>query len=314
MRICGVMLVRNEEDVLEASVRHNLGVLDSLTVVDHASTDASPDILASLAAEGLPLEVLRDDSPGFRQSIVTTDHARRLLAAGADLCIPVDADEFIRMPSRAAFERIVAGADPMLHLAMPWLTYLPDFDAPGDIVARLRHARRKPTELHGLYKVVVRRHLIDTPGAVVSRGNHKVNPPGDPLDNPHEVVRGDIAAIAHVPVRGVEQFTAKVTIGYLSRLLAGPMDAQTSFHFRQEYESIMAGQPPTRERLESIAANYSAPPDRCVDPSKIAWIDDPFLADIHLRYTPARKPSPLAQVLAFGERVAAEVARTTGGM
>jgi hypothetical protein len=92
------------------------------------------------------------------------------------------------------------------------------------------------------------------------------------------------------------------------------VDAQTSFHFRQEFESIMAGKPPSRERLESIAANYSVPPDRRVDPSTIAWIDDPFLADIHLRYTPARKPSPLAQVLAFGERVAAEVARTTGGM
>ena len=75
----------------------------------------------------------------------------------------------------------------------------------------------------------------------------------------------------------------------------------------------MAGKPPSRERLESIAANYSAPRDRCVDPAKVAWIDDPFLADIHLRYS-ARKPSPLAQVLAFGERVAAEVARTTGGM
>lgn len=308
------MIVRNEEDILEAAIRHNLRALDSLTVIDHASTDASPAILSSLDSEGLPLEVLRDESLGFLQSGVTTAQARRLLAAGADLCIPIDADEFLRMPSRAAFERTVASANPALHLAMPWLTYLPDFDAPGDIVARLRHAKRKPTELHGLYKVIVRRRLLETPGAVVARGNHKVNPPGDPMDNPHEVMPGDIAAIAHVPVRGVEQFTAKVTIGYLSRLFAGPMDKYTSFHFREEFESIMAGRPPSRERLESIAANYSVPPDRKVDPATIAWIEDPFLADIELRYTPERKVSPLAQVLAFGERVAAEVARTTGGV
>ena len=314
MRICGVTIVRNEEDILEASIRHNLRALDALTVIDHASTDATPAILASLAAEGLPIEVLKDDSLGFLQADVTTAHARRLLAAGADLCIPIDADEFILMPSREAFERTVAAANPALHLAMPWLTYLPDFDAPGDIVARLRHARRKPTELHGLYKVVVRRCLLDTPGARVARGNHAVNPPGEPADNPHDAIPGDVAAIAHVPVRDVEQFTAKVAIGYLSRLLGGPMDGATSFHFREEFASILAGKPPSRERLVSIAANYGVMPDLRVDPATVAWIEESFLAPIALRYTPARKPSPLAQVLALGERVAAEVARTTGGM
>ena len=313
MRICGVMVVRNEEDIVEASVRHNLRVVDALTVIDHASTDATPAILASLAAEGLPIEVLRDDSIGFLQADLTTTHARRLLSAGADLCIPIDADEFVRMPSREAFERFVASTNPARHLVMPWLTYAPDFDAPGDIVAKLAHPRRKSIELHGVYKVIVRRSLLDSPGAIVDRGNHRIAPPGKPTENAHVIVPGDVAAMAHVPVRSVEQYTAKVVIGYLSRLFAPSDSPATSFHFREAYESILAGNMPARDRLVEIAANYAVPAERRIPLRDVTWIEDPFLADVTLRYTPARTASPLAQVLAFGERVAAEVARTTGG-
>lgn len=314
MRIAGVMVARNEEDILEASVRHNLRVLDAITVVDHASTDATPAILASLAAEGLPIEVLRDDSLGFDQSKVTTGQVRRILASGADLCIPIDADEFLRIPSRETFERTVAAADPAIPLAMPWLTYLPDFDAPGDIVAKLRRARRKPTETHNLYKVIVRRSFVDTPGATVGVGNHNVIPADASADNPHMMVPASLAAMAHVPVRSVGQYVAKIATGHLSRLLANPNETVDGFHLRNEYASILAGRPPTRERLAEIVANCSAPKGLEVDPAQIAWIEDPFLADIALKYTPAREPSPLAAVLAFGERVAAEVARTTGGV
>ena len=35
-------MVRNEADIVEAFVRHNLRVLDAMLVVDHGSTDATP--------------------------------------------------------------------------------------------------------------------------------------------------------------------------------------------------------------------------------------------------------------------------------
>ena len=50
-------------------------------------------------------------------------------------------------------------------------------------------------------------------------------------------------------------------------------------------------------------------------PAAIRWIDDPFLAEeLALRHTPATPVNPLARILGFGERVAAEIARTTGGL
>ena len=308
------MVVRDEDDILEASIRHNLRVLTLLTVVDHGSSDATPSILDALAREGLPIEVVRDDSLGYLQSKITTEHVRRILAAGADLCIPVDADEFIRIRSREAFERAIADADPTRHLMLPWVHFLPDLDAPGDIVTRLRRAKRTSSDSHGLRKVIVRRRLLETPGAVVDNGNHRVIPASGAADDPHVFLDGDVASLAHVPVRGVTQYTAKVTVGYLSRLLVRPDDKAASFPFREAFGAIMAGRPPTRESLEAVVANYGAPLERRIDPATTRWVEDPFIADIALRYTPERPPMPLARVLAFGERVAVEVARSARGV
>ena len=314
MRIVGFMVARNEEDIVEATVRHNLLTLDALTVVDHGSDDATPGILASLVREGLPLTVERDETLGLNQSRVTTEHARRMFESGADLCVPLDADEFLRMPSRATFERVAAAADASVHMVMPWLTYLPAFDAPGDLVARLAHPRRLPEERHGLYKVIVRRSLLDRPRAIVSVGNHRVDNGDGNGHFPHDVLPASVVSLAHVPVRSVGQIIAKVATGRLSRRLAGLNDDTVSPHLRDEYDAILAGRPLTREHLTAIVANYSVPPQRRVDPATIAWIEDAFLADIELRYTPAQPPNPLARILTFGERVAAEVARTTGGL
>ncbi|MEO8486685.1 MAG: glycosyltransferase family 2 protein [Betaproteobacteria bacterium] len=313
MRIVGFTLARNEEDVIEASIRHNLRSLDALTVVDHGSDDATPAILAALVREGLPLEVLRDDTPEMRQSDVTTAHARRLLREGADLCIPIDADEFLRMPSREAFERVVSATDPAVHLVMPWLTYLPALDAPGDLVARLEHARRKIDERHGFYKVIVRRALLDTPDAAVGNGNHHVKVRGQ-THLAHEALHGSVAALAHVPVRSAGQFTSKVAVGWLAVRLADEDEARIAFHWHEEFLGLLAGRPITHDRLASIVANYSVGTAERVDPAQVRWLEDPFLGDIALRYTPSRPPNPLARILTFGERVAAEVARATGGL
>ncbi|MBK6807013.1 MAG: glycosyltransferase family 2 protein [Betaproteobacteria bacterium] len=105
LRICGLTIVRDEEDIVEASIRHNLGALDALTVVDHGSDDGTSAIVEALRAEGLPIDLVHEEAIEYRQSDIMTAHARRILAGGADLCCPLDADEFLRVPSRADFER-----------------------------------------------------------------------------------------------------------------------------------------------------------------------------------------------------------------
>jgi hypothetical protein len=184
--------------------------------------------------------VRRDDAIELRQSAVTTAEVRRLLAAGADLAFPIDADEFLCMPSRARFEQVVASSDPALHLAMPWLTYLPALEG-GDIVARLRRARRHVAERHGIYKVIVRRSLLDTPRAEIVTGNHAVraNVGEGRLD--HIAIAGDVVALAHVPIRSAGQFAAKIAVGTLARKLAALPENGSSFHWDEEFRELLPG-------------------------------------------------------------------------
>ena len=80
MKLFGAAMLRNEADVVESFVRHNLSLLDGLLVVDHGSSDGTSEILDALVAEGLPLEVERDPSVGYLQSEIMTRTVRHAFA------------------------------------------------------------------------------------------------------------------------------------------------------------------------------------------------------------------------------------------
>src|SRR5437588_11083699 len=82
MRLFGVAMVRNEADVIEAFVRHNLRVLDGLAIADHGSLDGTSEGLARLQAEGLPLRVGQAAEAAFVQSRHMTSVAREPLCCG----------------------------------------------------------------------------------------------------------------------------------------------------------------------------------------------------------------------------------------
>ena len=312
MRIIGCMRVRNEEDILEASVRHNLAVVDSLLVLDHGSDDATPAILAALVAEGLPLEVRRDDSLGLPGPDATQSCATRLLEGAADACIPLDADEFLRVPSRTALEQLVHGSDPAQPLALSVRTYVPAFEVQGSIVQRLRHARTAPGAPEGAAKFIVRSMVA--PGLPATPRPARFCNPSDDGAAPSEPARVPIAVamVARVPVRSAEQFNTKVAMGHLLRALGD--DGGGPFRWQDEYAALMAGRVLTPERLTAIAARYDLPAGSGLDPQAATWVEDPFLRDIELVHTPARAPNPLGRILAFGERVASAIAQRTGGL
>jgi len=72
MKIAAVTTVRNESDIVESFVRHNAAFIDRLYILDHRSTDSTPEILRRLTEEGLPLTVSREDDGIFRQGPTMT--------------------------------------------------------------------------------------------------------------------------------------------------------------------------------------------------------------------------------------------------
>jgi len=221
----GAAMIRNEADIVEAFVRHNLSILDGLLVIDHGSADPTLDILNALCRERLPLVVMKNDAVGYMQQAVMTQAVRQAFASTrADFVFPLDADEFLKAVSRTELERALAAVPADAHGLLSWPTYVPDLHRPApDILAALRGARRATAEARGLTKAVVARRFLQATDEVLSSGNHWVQGHPDAKVRGmrrHALITDRVAAIAHVPIRSAEQFIAKVAIKKLGRIAA----------------------------------------------------------------------------------------------
>lgn len=94
-KIITISIVKNEMDIIESFVRHTLTFADQMIITDHLSSDKTREILDALAAEGLPI-VLHEAHQAMQvQFEKTNEMLAEALALGADLVLPLDADEFI---------------------------------------------------------------------------------------------------------------------------------------------------------------------------------------------------------------------------
>jgi hypothetical protein len=304
MRILGCTVIRDEADIIELMVRHNLAFLDGLAVVDHTSSDGTSEILAALVAEGLPVTVTTDTNPKFRQAVLMNAMVRHwVLSSDIDWFVPIDADEFIVAPSRETLERTLAAVPAGRHAIVDWTTYLPSFGA-GPLAERLAHPRRVTEPGHAFRKVVVPRSVMATPGIEVSFGNHAIQairaglavPEGVPL--PLEGL-----SLAHVPIRSAAQFAYKSVSGWLSLVAQERRRVAQGAQWRDAFDAIADGEPVDDALLTRFAVNYSIP--------RYAWretgdlvVDAPsFLQPVEERYAAIGRPRGLAHALKHAERL-----------
>jgi Glycosyl transferase family 2 len=309
MRLVGVAMVRNEADIVEAFVRHNMTVVDALTIVDHGSVDGTSEILSALAAEGLALTVRSDPELAQRQPEVLTRVARTAFAQGADIVFPLDADEFLKVPDRALLERVLAQLPSGLNAALSWQTYVPEHEGCPPRRPLLAARRRLSVERHGLHKVVLTRAFADDPGAALGPGSHTVVPTATgPVSMPLRLarLRADVAALAHMPVRSAEQITRKITVGWLAHRAAKRFDADLAFHWRELFEMFERTPLPSSSELRTIAANYGITRAHWLPVSDIALVEDPLPAGAPSRYDDLKFTDAGARVQAFAARLAQE--------
>ncbi|MGC1817791.1 MAG: glycosyltransferase family 2 protein [Casimicrobiaceae bacterium] len=293
-------MVRNEADVIEASVRHNLSVLDGIAIIDHGSIDGTSEILADLAREGLPLRVLHDRLPGFFQAERLTTLAREMFARErADFVFPIDADEFVKVASRERLERALAGIPGGDHAVVGWLTYVPErFD--GEIGPS--HLRwRLALERHRSTKCVIGSGFLARTSQYLISGSHLVDDLASPNPPGHMRLAAEDVALAHCPVRSRSQLEGKIIIGYAAHLATKPTNDQQAFHWRDLYDELRAGRELDTGRLRDIACNYGLPRHIWQPSASIELVEDPLHPSFELRYPRQSSPDALRLLMQFME-------------
>lgn len=210
--IVGISVVKNESDIIEPMVRHNLLFLDHLIVIDNNSGDATSDIAGALSAEFSDRFISkRDLRTGHVQTEVINETCRALASQRDIACfIPLDADEFILAEREFFRMQLLSEKRPIL---LPWVTYVPsrqDDQSDPNPATRIKHRRRE--EVTQYYKTTLPRHLVKK--TRIGAGNHSLDRAWrfDP-----QVIDG--LSLAHFPIRSKHQLWSKAVIGALNMRL-----------------------------------------------------------------------------------------------
>ena len=217
MSVWLVSMVRNEQDVIEAFVRHHADHVDGLLIADNLSEDHTRGILDDLADE-FPLVVVDDPDPAYRQSEKMTALANRArVEFGADWVVPADADEFwvpLRFPRIA--ELCAAQPDDVGVLPAAILNHVvtgyEGFES-------MTHRLAEPAPLH---KVACRTR----PDLTIAMGNHQAI-----YANGQPAAVFDVLTVHHFPVRTAAQFVRKARQGAAALRLT-PLGEDVGCHWR----------------------------------------------------------------------------------
>lgn len=216
-------MVKDEADVIAATVGHMLGQVDHVIVADNGSTDGTRDILDTLG-----VEVIDDPEIAYQQSRKMTTLAHRAIDQGADWIVPFDADEIWYSPHGSISALLEAVGDRPMVVSAELYDHVAtglDDDDPNP-VTRIGWRRRDPLPLP---KVACRSH----PGLEVAQGNHDAT-----FDGIYgERVSGLV--VRHFPYRSVEQFISKVRNG-AAAYAATDFPAEVGAHWRQWGELLAA--------------------------------------------------------------------------
>jgi hypothetical protein len=284
IRLIAVARIRNEDDIIEAFVRHHAALVDRLILLDNASNDRTPEILRALKDEGLPLTVYRCESVTFIESTHNTFLLRQAAALGADWVLCLDVDEFVEAQHvDGCLRECLASVQSQVDcLDVELVNYQPtNADNAAELVVPRRMTRRS-VQNSDTFKVFARGRLA-AQGAVVAHGNH------DMLHEGRRIARtcDPLLTLAHYPMRSGWQMLTKAFVGRLKLLASGreEVERQTALHYTQLLANLE--EHPEWLLFDQEYLNGTRPPQYVAGGAVMAPLA--YLGG-DLRYTEARDP------------------------
>ena len=306
-RILGLSMVKNEQDIIEPFIRHNIRYLDALIVMDNASVDRTRAIALECARElG---NVIICDSPEFEYN--QSQRMTKLLhfaqsAFFADYVLFIDADEFISAPGKEALLEQLSQIPEGGVGRMPWKTFVvrPGQESAVGRDAPRAFSHRRAEEQPPFYKAALRLGSAYVPELVVVQGNHDVARHGELL--PGIDLEG--LPLLHFPVRSPAQLAGKSIVGWTA-YVACNLEARNKsegFQWRQAFDAISGGGiAAVSEALASASMNYAQDGQTASRPEPVP---DAAPSNYVRRYSNGQYMDPLALVARSWEQSLTPVA------
>lgn len=249
-RIITVSMVKNEERIIESSVRWWMTFSDQILLFDHHSTDRTPKILTALKEE------YNQRLSFFRPDYNTTDYLQAKITNGmielafneygADLLLPLDADEFPCLKAgNNDIRSFLNSLDPNLCYSTFWIPYAPlrpDETIDPSRFLPLSFRRRRKTPLPQFPKVIIGKKTFQTEHLFVSKGNHSLfTASGDSLAPKSIRTLWPELYYAHYMFLDPEHFRRKCVSNWKACVRAPDYQPGIAEHYRLACEKISAG-------------------------------------------------------------------------
>lgn len=212
MQHVGISVVKNEADIIEVFVRHNLQYLNKLYIVEHNCQDNTPEILNHLKAEGHNIEIYTNRSSRHIQAEEFNHLIRKI---DGDFVSFLDADEFIISPD---YQSSMANLPEDTVSFINWHNYMPQ---PTDDASELNPLKRihymlSPVDTNQ-HKAIIPRSIYSRPDSYVLLGGHEIYYKNEEIvPAPYRLISS--IYLAHLPIRSLNQIKVKSFTNWLSKL------------------------------------------------------------------------------------------------
>lgn len=265
----GISMVKNEQDIVEPFVRHNIQMLDYLAILDNGSVDRTYEILLELSREFPNVFVTSDPAFDYKQSERMTRMLHACQSAFfADFILPLDADEFLMPPDRASFRDVLETIPAGNFGRIRWKNYvLTPFDATAALDPPRSMRWRRRSENPENRKAVMRLNGAFDSDLVLVQGNHRFQ---SRSGRPVPFVHLEDVELAHYPVRSADQFAAKAICGWMAYLASDSDQRKMNFghQWREAFEKIVSGAELSPDRIAKASFLYAQ------HPCAIDWAED----------------------------------------